>query len=140
MSNAAQLQQALVHWNGGNLDAYLGFYSPGIRLHGYSPEPMDLAAVRGFYGMIWDNLRGENQPSPRMQIGEIFEQGDRLAFRGTMSGHHLGPFLGFAPTGRPYTIGVVTTMRFENGKVAERWSCADMLGLLLQSGAMALPG
>ena len=43
------LSAAVESWNAGDLDGYLRLYDEGIRLHGYSPEPMDKAQVRGFY-------------------------------------------------------------------------------------------
>ena len=47
------LSAALVSWNAGDLDGYLHLYDEGIRLHGYSPEPMGKAQVRGFYEEIF---------------------------------------------------------------------------------------
>jgi hypothetical protein len=46
---------ALAHWNDGDLDGYLTLYDEGIRLHGYSPEPMDKVQVQvqGFYEGIF---------------------------------------------------------------------------------------
>jgi hypothetical protein len=46
------LSAALACWNAGDLDGYLSLYDEGIRLHGYSPEPMDKVQVRGFYETI----------------------------------------------------------------------------------------
>jgi hypothetical protein len=43
------LSAAVDSWNVGGLDGYLRPYDEGIRLHGYSPEPMGMAQVRGFY-------------------------------------------------------------------------------------------
>ena len=43
------LSAALACWNAADLDGYLSLYDEGIRLHGYSPEPMDKVQVRGFY-------------------------------------------------------------------------------------------
>lgn len=40
------LSAALACWNAGDLDGYLSLYDEGIRLHGYSPEPMDKVQVR----------------------------------------------------------------------------------------------
>ncbi len=42
------LSAALDRWNTGGLDGYLSLYDEGIRLHGYSPEPMDKVQVRGW--------------------------------------------------------------------------------------------
>jgi hypothetical protein len=47
--------------------------------------------------------------------------------------------MGVPATNRPYTIGGITMMRFAGGRVVERWSCADMLGLLVQIGAVPPP-
>jgi hypothetical protein len=35
------LSAAYESWNAGDLDGCLSLYDEGIRLHGYSPEPMD---------------------------------------------------------------------------------------------------
>ncbi len=35
------LPAAYDSWNAGDLDGYLRLYDEGIRLHGYSPGPMD---------------------------------------------------------------------------------------------------
>ncbi|NJM29556.1 MAG: ester cyclase [Rhizobiales bacterium] len=140
MTLAPQIERALGHWNAGNPDRHLELYSPRIQLHGYSPEPMNADAVHAFYRMVWDALSGPGRKSPRMEIGGMFETGSMLAFRGAMIGHMAGLFLGYPAKGKPYRIDVTTMMRFEDGKVAERWSCADMLALLVQSSAVTLPG
>jgi predicted ester cyclase len=139
-STITRLNAAIAAWNAGDLDGYLDLYDAGIRLHGYSPEPMDKAAVAGFYRMIHDTLRVEGGQAPRVEIVDVVGDGDRVAFRFAQSGHHVGPFMGFAPTGRPYAIGGITIMRFAGGRVAERWSAVDMFGLLVQIGAVPPPG
>ena len=47
------LDAAIAAWNDGDLDRYLALYDDDITLHGYTPEPMDKTAVRGFYGGIF---------------------------------------------------------------------------------------
>jgi len=47
------LSAAPKRWNAGDLDGYLSLHDEGIRLHGYSPEPMDKVQVRGFYEGIF---------------------------------------------------------------------------------------
>ncbi len=47
------LSAAFESWNAGDLDGYLSLYDEGIRLHGYSPEPMNKVQVRGFYEGIF---------------------------------------------------------------------------------------
>lgn len=55
-------------------------------------------------------------------------------------GTHRGELMGIAPTGREITMTDITILRIVDGKVVERWSEADSLGLLHQLGATALPG
>ena len=56
-----------------------------------------------------------------------------------MSGHHVGRSLGSQATFPSYVLNGVTTLRFRGDRVAERWSSADMLGLLIEIGAIPPP-
>lgn len=135
---ADRLAAAVARWNAGDLAGYLDLYAPGIRLHGYAPEPMDKAAVAGFYTAVFAAMGGPDGP-PRLVIDDVFESGDRLACRFTLSGTQTGPFLGLPATGRSYVLPGITILRFEGPQVAERWSQTDMLGLMTQLGALPPP-
>jgi predicted ester cyclase len=130
---------AIACWNAGDLPGYLNMYDERIALHGYAPEPMDKAGVSGFYAMIWDSLAVAGKPNPRLDIQEVITQGSVLACRFVMSGHHIGTFMGAPATGRPYVLPGVTMIRYAGAKAIERWSSADMLGLLVQVGAIPAP-
>ncbi len=130
-ANEAKLQRAFDAWNAGDLDSYLALYDDSIKLHGYSPEPMDKASVRGFYQMIHHAFDG-----PKLTFHDVFSNGDRLAVRFTMTGTHRGAFLGIPPTGRNIAVDGITILRFMNGKCVERWSRVDMYAWLLQLGAV----
>ena len=135
----AAVERAKNAWNKGDLAGYLSLYDDSIRLHGYSPEPMDKAAVRAFYESVTSALgEGERAP-PRLVFHEIMTDGDLYSCRFTMSGTHRGPFMGVPATGRPYSLGGITIMRFSGERVIERWSSADMLGLMIQIGAIPPP-
>ena len=47
MSSQDALAAAHASWNAGDLDRSLRLYDESIRLHGYSPQPMDKDAVPG---------------------------------------------------------------------------------------------
>lgn len=51
-----------------------------------------------------------------------------------LSGTHTGEYLGHAPTGKRFSVRSVQLMRFEEGRVVERWGSTDQLGLLQQLG------
>jgi predicted ester cyclase len=135
-----RLRQAIASWNAGDLDGYLTLYDPAIRLHGYAPAPMDREAVEAFYRAIWAGLAAPGRPGPHLELHEVIGHGERLAVRFTMSGVHDGMFNGIAPTGRPYVLAGITILHFAGGRVVERWSCADMLGLMVQLGVVPPPG
>jgi predicted ester cyclase len=138
---AERVEAARACWNAGDLPGYLMLYDASIRLHGYGPEPFDKAAVVGFYEAIWAALAADGRPNPELEFFETVEEDDRYACRFVMRGVHCGPFLGVAATGRPYALGGITLMRFGvSGTVVERFSCADMLGLMIQLGALPPPG
>jgi predicted ester cyclase len=136
---AQRVEEARRHWNDGDLDAYLTLYDEGVRVHGYGPEPMDKSAAAGFYRMIWSGLADVDKDSPGLEIHEVLVDGNLYSCRFTMTGVHSGDFMGNPPTGRPYSLGGITIMRFNGDRVVERWSNVDFLGLLMQIGALPPP-
>jgi steroid delta-isomerase-like uncharacterized protein len=132
--NEAALAQAVERWNAGDLDGYLTFYDDSIRWHGNGPQPMGKAAVRAFYEGILAAF-SEN----RLDVHETFGVDDRLTCRYTLSGKHAGTFLGVPATGTQVAIPGITIMHFREGRCVERWSSADMLGALVQVGAIPPP-
>jgi predicted ester cyclase len=128
------LSAAVESWNAGDLDGYLRLYDEGIRLHGYSPEPMDKAQVRGFYEGIFSAFG-----TPKLRFDEILWDGDACTTRFTMTGQHVQEFMGVPATGTTITLPGITILHFRGDKVAERFSQADMLGLLMQIGAIPAP-
>ena len=132
--NEAALNAAIERWNAGDLDGYLGLYDDGVLLHGYTPEPMTKPAVREFYTGVMAAF-----PGCRIGVHESFSDGDRLVCRFTLTGRHEGTFLGVPATGTEIVLPGITILHFRDGRCAERWSCADMLGVLVQIGAVPPP-
>ena len=132
--NLANLRRAIDRWNAGDLDGYLELYDERIRLHGYSPEPMDKDEVRQFYAAIFTAF-----PDSELTLDEEIVDGDRVALRFTQRGVHQGEFMGVQATGREFAMPGQTVLHFADGRVVERWSTADMLGLMQQLGAIPAP-
>lgn len=123
-------------WDEGNPDAVERFASEGFRRHG-SPlaEPLDRAQqverLRGFRSAF---------PDVQIEVEDVVTDDEHIAFRSTMTGTHLGEFMGIPPTGRHVTVRLVDIIRVEDGKFAEQWGGPDMLDLLRQLGATVQPG
>ncbi len=128
------LSTAIEHWNAGDLDGYLTLYDEGIRLHGYSPEPMDKVQVRGFYEQTFRTF-----DTPKLEVREVMWDGDACAIRFTMTGRHVAEFMGVPATGTSIALPGITILHFRGERCVERFSQADMLGLLIQIGAMPAP-
>jgi predicted ester cyclase len=78
-------------------------------------------------------------PGYQQTIEDMISDGDKVVSRMTMRGVHRGEFLGIAPTGKDVTFEVIAIDRLEEGKVTESWEIGDILGLLIQLGAISLP-
>jgi steroid delta-isomerase-like uncharacterized protein len=132
--NETALHQAIERWNAGDLDGYLNVYDPSVRLHGYTPNPLDHTEVAHFYAAIFEAFPGNS-----LTLHETFSDDDRLVCRFTLAGRHDGPFLGVPATGRDISLPGITILHFREGRCVERWSYADMLGVLVQIGAVPPP-
>jgi predicted ester cyclase len=131
----AALSTALERWNAGDLEGYLTLYDEDISLHGYSPEPMSKSQVRAFYEAIFSAFG-----NPKLEFDEVIFNGEACTIRFTMTGRHVGEFMGVPPTGTPVVLPGITILHFTGDRVRERFSQADMLGLLIQIGAIPAPG
>jgi 4-oxalocrotonate tautomerase family enzyme len=67
----------------------------------------------------------------------VVAQGDRVASRGTITGTHLGSFMGIPPTGKKLSwTGIIIYRLDDDGKVIERWQDFDAMGMLTQMGVI----
>lgn len=133
--NRDVLAAAVEAWNAGNGERYLELYDASIVHHGPAPEPLDQEANRAFYEELWAAF-----PGAQLVIDDTIVEGDRLAARFRLSGEHTGEFRGIPATGRPFVLRGQTILRFQDGRVVERWTTSDLLGLLTQLGVIPTPG
>jgi predicted ester cyclase len=128
------LSAAVDSWNAGDLDGYLKLYDENIRLHGYSPEPMGKTEVRGFYEATFAGISSNS-----LEFHETLWDGNKCTIRFTMSGRHTGEWLGVPGTDTEVAVPGITILHFDGDQVVERWSQADLLGFLVQVGAVPAP-
>lgn len=72
------------------------------------------------------------------QIAAWTTEGGYLA-EATWRGHHVGPFLGIAPTGRPVVIPFVVVLGFRDGLMLSEGFHYDLASLLRQIGDEPIP-
>lgn len=69
---------------------------------------------------------------PWWTIEEVIAEGDIVAVRWTLSGKHVGQFIGLPPTGRKVSFRGVDVYRVRDGKLAEHWNVVDLFGFYQQ--------
>jgi steroid delta-isomerase-like uncharacterized protein len=69
-------------------------------------------------------------------ILDLVAEDDKVAARFTARGIHKGAFMGLPPTGKSITMTGIEIFRIENGKIAELWGEANLLGLMQQLGIL----
>ena len=75
-------------------------------------------------------------PDLHFSIDDLLADGDRVVFRATMRGTHLGRFRTIVPTGKHVTVAVLDVVRVEQGLFVEHWGGPDPFDLLQQLGAV----
>ncbi len=111
-----------------------------------APDYLDHAAVPG----QGPGLEGAKQqrwaryfaaiPDLHTTIDDMVAEGDKVAVRFTVEGTQQGELPGVPPTGKHFRISDHCIYRLAEGKVAENWEQADMLGLMQQLGVLPAPG
>src|SRR5215212_4201362 len=61
-------------------------------------------------------------PDLKTTLDDIFAEGEMVAFRWSVSGTHLGDWLGVPPTGNHVVATGITLFRIAFGKVVESWT------------------
>jgi steroid delta-isomerase-like uncharacterized protein len=68
-------------------------------------------------------------------IDDMMADSDKVTCRFTAHGTHSGEFMGIPPSGRNITMTGIEIFRIRNGKIAELWGEANLMGLAEQLGA-----
>jgi predicted ester cyclase len=79
-------------------------------------------------------------PDIQWTLQETIAEGDKIVARFETRATHNGPFLGVAPTGKPICMTALNIYRFVDGKVVEELGQPDIFGLMVQIGAIPVPG
>jgi steroid delta-isomerase-like uncharacterized protein len=115
-------------WNNRRGDAIAEMLAPEARIHG--PEALfDPASFRSLHEKYLSVF-----PDIRFEMEDMVAEGDKVAFRWTVSGTHTGDGLGVPPTGKEVRFAGMGIVRFENGRIVEGWDSYDRMGMMQQLG------
>lgn len=92
---------------------------------GPGPDELKKAMSRVFAGLS----------DVRMEIEDCIAEGDRVVVRLAAHAVQTGEFMGMPASGKSYTIPEIHIFRVTDGRIAEHWAQADLLGMMRQLGA-----
>ncbi len=89
-----------------------------------------------------DHIAGvrETYPDIQMVVDRQISEGEWVVTSYTMSGTHMGEWLGIKPTGKRITVTGVNIDRVVNGKIIEHGGAANLLEPMLSIGAIQIIG
>ena len=58
---------------------------------------------------------------------DLIAEDDKVVSRNTVTGIHLGEYMGLRPAGKAITYREIFICRFEDGRIAETWGVVDVL-------------
>ena len=109
-------------WGKGNMSAVDEFVAADYVEH---PRPSTLPpGTEGLKQLIASYRTAF--PDLQTTLEDIFAEGNRVAFRWSISGTHLGDWLGVPPTANHVAATGITLFRIAFGKVVESWTSIDL--------------
>ncbi len=99
------------------------------------PEAKGPAGIKRVAAMVHASF-----PDLHFTVEDMVAEGDKVVYRYTVRGTHLGDFMGIAPTGKQFAVTGIHIYRVADGKLQEEWENWDMLGLMRQLGVLPEPG
>lgn len=69
-------------------------------------------------------------------VDDMVAEGDMVTARFTARGMHKGVFMGLPPTGKSITMTGIEIFRIADGKIAELWGEANLIGIMSQLGIL----
>jgi predicted ester cyclase len=122
--------------NTGRTDAIDRFISPDyVEVHG------NVRHALGLEGAV-EHVEGvrKTYPDLHLTIERQIAEGDWVVTCVTMRGTHRGEWAGIAPTGRKVEMTAVNVDRVVAGRIVEHGGAANLLGPLLEIGAVRVVG
>ncbi|MEV7136406.1 ester cyclase [Arthrobacter sp. NPDC093128] len=102
----------------------------------FLPEPVQ--GPTGYLDII-DVMR-QAFPDVQWSLEEAIIEGNAVAARFALRGTHEGDFLGVPGTGKSIQTQAMNIYRFQNGQIIEEHGLPDLFGLMIQIGAIDIPG
>jgi predicted ester cyclase len=119
--------------------AYERYISPdvvdnGVKTTGMGGPPSGIEGVKQRHAATFAAL-----PDCEYIVHDMVAEGDKLSTRFTITGTHVGEYMGVPGTGKRLAFSGIDIVRMQDGKLMEHWVEVDLLGLLQQLGLVKWP-
>jgi steroid delta-isomerase-like uncharacterized protein len=119
-------------WHGQDLVALKDFWTEDCINHAMpGTDNQGLDVLRDYHESFFQTFFTAFS-NVQIKILKQVAEDDQLATYMTTQGTHSGPFFGMPPSGKTVSMPSMRIDRFQDGKIAEHWSVADMAGLMQQ--------
>jgi steroid delta-isomerase-like uncharacterized protein len=120
-------------WNQGDWSAGADTYHDDIVAHAPT-EPEPLVGREDGWKRLWDQLHSAYPDDFRMEIEDMFAEGDKVSVRFRVTGTNTGDYFGMKATGKAIDVTELAVFQFRDGKVAEVWLGMDTMEVGRQLG------
>lgn len=72
-------------------------------------------------------------------IDDLIAEDDKVVAHITAYGKHVGTVFGIPATNKDFSMKAIVIWKLKNGKITEHWAQSDMIGMMMQLGAMQPP-
>lgn len=117
-------------FNGHDLTGSADLFTPDFVDH--APWPGHSRDAAGFAAGLGEMVAAF--PDLRVEVQQTVAQGDMLTARFTLSGSHLGPFMGAPASGKTFNVEAIDILRMQDGRIAEHWGVIDAAAMAEQLG------
>ncbi|HEY0279010.1 MAG TPA: SDR family NAD(P)-dependent oxidoreductase [Solirubrobacterales bacterium] len=122
--------------NQGHLEVLDELWAEDLAWHGGSLG--DIHGLDAYREMLEGSASGAFT-GMRLEVDDVVAAGDKVAVRFTNGGTQTGPFMGFPATDREARWLGIGIYQVSEGRIQEAWFGEDILGMLLELGAVNLP-
>lgn len=124
-------------WNKGREEAIDEMMSDECVANGLADESGQPPRGPAEFKPFFRKFRGA-YPEMEVVVEDTISEGDKVAARCTVRGHHHGDTLGFAATHQPVEFTGISIVRVRDGKIVEAWNNFDFMSMFQQLGALRL--
>lgn len=112
--------------NRGAVDAFMAKLADDFVEHEAFPG---VPPTKQGVGMLFEQLR-KAFSGFQMNVEAIASEGDMVIVRLTMTGTHVGAFMGIPPSGKEVRVPACDWTRVRGGKAVEHWGVTDASALM----------